>query len=546
MNGIDFRDLPAGNGSFSPLFLDYIAHSSTIQPFYNGHFRSEADWRRVIQSVLNRPLDRSTIAQILSRQNKNFHCGIRTLANIDLLMNDNTLAVVTGQQVGLFTGPMYTIYKTLSTLKLVETLGKQFPDATFVPVFWLEGEDHDYEEVNSVTLLNQANDVVRHVYNLPEKTVEKNLGAVGQLAFDESIESLFQSIGQSLLPTEFSGKVIELFRTAYQKGMTFNRAFVHLMNVLLEDSGLIFLDPHDTEIKKLLAPLFQRELAETPKFCQLVVDQSAEIEKQYHAQIKPKSLNLFYFHHGGRYLLEQRPDGYSLKGTRQHLTKEHIQTAVVETPELFSPNVVLRPICQDWLLPTVAYVAGPSEVAYFGQLKTLYEEVGIPQPIIYPRVSTTIIEEKVEKVLTRFSLEPLEFFRDVEIVKEKVTAQISDVNLDELFGGTLSSLEETLDAMQAGFQKIDPTLLGALDNSKRKIIGTVEGLREKAGAARKRQHEVSLRQLEKTANHIFPNGNFQERELNVLHFLNKYGMEFLRWLYGEMNIELFKHQIIKL
>lgn len=546
MIGIDFRDLPAGNGSFSPLFLDYLAHSSNLQSFYNGNFRSEADWRKVIQSVTGRQIDRSAIAQILTDQNKNFHCGVRTLANIDLLMNDNTLAVVTGQQVGLFTGPLYTIYKTLTTLKLVEKLNNQFPENAFIPVFWLEGEDHDYEEVNSVTLLNQANDVVRHVYSLPERTVEKNLGAVGQLAFDESIETLFQSIDQSLLRTEFSTKVTELFRTAYQKGMTFNRAFVHLMNVLLEDSGLIFLDPHDTGIKRLLAPLFQRELAETPKFCQLVVDQSAEIEKQYHAQVKPKSLNLFFFHHGGRYLLEPRPDGYSLKGTRQHLTKEHIQTAVTETPELFSPNVVLRPICQDWLLPTVSYVAGPSEVAYFAQLKTLYQEVNIPQPIIYPRASATIVEEKVEKVLTRFSLEPLEFFRDVEIVKEKVSAQISDVNLDELFGGTLTSLEETLDSMQIGFQKIDPTLLGALDNTKRKILGSVEGLREKAVAARLRQHEVSLRQLEKTANHIFPNGNFQERELNVLHFLNKYGMEFLRWLYGEISIETFKHQIIKL
>lgn len=546
MNLIDFRELPAGNDAFSSLFLDYVNDFPKLQDFYNGNFRSDNDWKSVIQKVIERPLDRSSIAQILTNQNRNFHCGVRTLANIDSLLNDNTVAVVTGQQVGLFTGPLYTIYKTLTALKLVEKLSKRFPEYNFVPIFWLEGEDHDYEEVNSINLINAGNDVATFEYQLGGNKPEKNLGAVGTLEFNETIDSLFQNIEQALVQTEFKPKVLELFKTAYQKGMTFNRAFVHLMNVLLEDSGLVFLDPHDKEIKKLLAPLFKRELAETPKFCQCVIDQSAGIEKNYHAQIKPKSLNLFLFHNEGRFLLEPKPDGYGLKGTRQHLTKEQVQDYVTNSPELFSPNVVLRPLCQDWLLPTVAYVAGPSEVAYFGQLKSLYQEVQIPMPIIYPRASITIVEEKVEKVLNRFSLPLTEFFRDIEIIKEKVASQISDVNLEELFGGTLATLHETLDAMQPAFQSIDPTLLGALENANKKIISSIEGLKEKTVAAQKRQHEVSLRQIDKTANHVFPLTNFQERELNVLYFLNKYGLEFLRWLYGELSVDTFKHQVINL
>jgi bacillithiol biosynthesis cysteine-adding enzyme BshC len=546
MNTIDYRDLPAGDDSFSSLFVDYVTDYPKVGEFYSGNFRSDADWRQVINHITERSLDRSTLSQILTAQNRNFHCGVRTLANIDLLLNDNTLAVVTGQQVGLFTGPLYTIYKTLTTLKLVDKLSQKYPAYHFVPIFWLEGEDHDYEEVNSIRLINQANDIVTFSYELPDKTLDRNVGAVGQLQFGESIESLFASLEEALLPTEFKPKVLRLFRTAYQKGMTFNKAFVHLMNVLLEDSGLIFLDPHDVEIKKLLAPLFKRELNETPKFCQLVIDQSAELEKQYHAQVKPKPLNLFYFHHGGRFLLEPRSDGYSLKGTRQHLSKEEVHAAVETNPERFSPNVVLRPLCQDWLLPTVAYVAGPAEIAYFGQLKPLYHEIKIPQPIIYPRASITIIEEKVEKVLNRFDLQPIEFFRDVEIVKQKVAGLVSEIHLDEVFGGTRASLVETLEGMQVPLEKIDPTLIGALDNTKKKIAGLIDGLMEKAIAAQKRQHEVSLRQIDKTAHHIYPNGDFQERQLNVLHFLNKYGMEFLRWLYSEVSIETFKHQLIKL
>jgi len=296
----------------------------------------------------------------------------------------------------------------------------------------------------------------------------------------------------------------------------------------------------------LLAPLFQRELEETPRFCQLVVDQSAELEKQYHAQIKPKSLNLFFFHRGGRYLLEPRSDGYTLKGTRQHLTKELITEAAHNTPEMFSANVVLRPICQDWLLPTLAYVGGPAEVAYFAQLQPLYEAVNIPCPIIYPRASATIMEEKAEKVLERFSVSLLDLFTDVEMVKEKVAGQVAELNLDEVFGGTFLTVQESLEGIKPALQDIDPTLVGALENVSKKTVANIEGLKEKAVAAQKRQHEVSLRQIDKASSIVFPQSSFQERELNVIYFLNKYGMEFLRWLYGELKIDLFKHQVIRL
>jgi bacillithiol biosynthesis cysteine-adding enzyme BshC len=546
MNWIDFRELATFGDSFSNLFTDYVSDFGKVQQYYAGDFRDDGHWKSLLKSVSERPIDRSALVQILAHQNKNFHCGVRTLAHIDSLLNDNAVAVVTGQQVGLFTGPLYTIYKTLTTLKLVDHLATRFPEYIFIPVFWLEGEDHDYEEVNSINLVNASNEVATLEYQMRAPSNETNLGAVGKIEFDDGIVQLFETIDQSLVQTEFKPKVLDLYRTAYQKGMSFNRAFAHLMNVLLENSGLVFLDPNDTEVKRLLAPLFQRELSETPKFCQLVVDQSAELERQYHAQVKPKPLNLFFFHRGGRHLLEPRPDGYSLKGTRQHLTKDFVEQAAVNSPELFSPNVVLRPICQDWLLPTVAYVGGPSEVAYFAQLKTLYREVQIPMPMIYPRASVTIVEEKVEKVLERFSLSLLDLFQDLELVKSRVAGQMAQLKIDEVFGITLRSLDELLEGLKEPLGSVDPTLIGALENAQKKIASHIDGLKEKAIAAQKRQHEVALRQIDKAANLVFPHSHFQERQLNVLYFLNKYGMEFLRWLFDELKIDAFKHQIIKL
>lgn len=546
MNWIEYTDFPSDTGGLSSLFLDYVTDFPKVQQYYNGNFRDDKDWQRCLEFVCRRSVNRSAIAQILSTQNRNFHCGVRTLANIDTLINDNTVAIVTGQQVGLFTGPLYTIYKTLTVLKLVEKLSTRYPDFHFVPIFWLEGEDHDYAEVNSLQLINTTNNLVKFEYLLPGKSADKNLGAVGTLELDENIEQFFASIDTALMQTEFKPKVLELFKTAYQKGMTFNRAFVHLMNDLLEDSGLVFLDPNDPEIKKLVAPVFAKDLEETPKLCQLVIDQSAELEKHYHAQIKPKPVNLFLFHDGGRYLLEPRDDGYTLKGTRKHLTKEYIQDILANSPHLLSPNVMLRPICQDTLLPTAAYVAGPSEIAYFAQLKPLYEEFGIYEPLIYPRASLTILEEKVEKVLTRFQIDIPEIFRDIELIKQRVAEEISDVKVEELFASTMQAIEDSMGSMREGIQTIDPTLLGALENAKAKMKATLDVLKEKTKAAQQRRHEVSLRQIDKAALFLFPNSNFQERELNVLYFLNKYGLEFVKWLYGEIVVDKFKHQIVRL
>ncbi len=546
MNGIQYRDLRSTEGSFSSLFVDYVTDFPSVAKFYGGSFRDDAHWKRMLKKVSDRSIDRSVLVHVLGEQNRNFHCGVRTLANIDSLLNDNTVAIVTGQQVGLFTGPLYTIYKTLTTLKLVESLSERYPEYGFVPVFWLEGEDHDIEEVNSVNVVTATNELHQHRYELKRPSGEENLGAVGKIEFDESIESLFANIEQDLTQTEFRPKVLELFRTAYQKGMSFNRAFAHLMNVLLENSGLIFLDPNDKALKRLLAPLFRKELTEMPRHCQLVIDQSAELEKQYQAQVKPKSLNLFFFHRGGRYLLEPKGDSYSLKGTRQHLTKEFVTQALEESPEMFSPNVVLRPLCQDWLLPTLAYVAGPAEIAYFAQLKPLYEAVDLPYPIIYPRASATIVEEKSDKILERFSISFLDIVQNLDAVKEKVASQVAELDLNEAFGGTLVPVQEALEGLTPVLQKIDPTLVGALENVTKKTISNLEGLKQRAVAAQIRQHEVSVKQVYRLAILLYPNSNFQERELNVLYFLNKYGMEFLRWLYGELKIDCFRHQVIKL
>jgi bacillithiol biosynthesis cysteine-adding enzyme BshC len=546
MNWIPYNELQSDETGFSRLFVDYVTNYSRVKDFFSADFRDEKQWRHKIDTVLKRTLDRSSLVKILLNQNRDYHCGVKTLANIDLLLNDNTVAIITGQQVGLFCGPLYTLYKTLTVLKLTEHLSRQFPSYSFVPVFWLEGEDHDIKEVNSFKFLDSTNELISLQYQYEEKAGGINIGAVGNMNFNESIDLLFDNLQKSLLQTEFSSKVIELFRTAYQKGMTFSRAFIHLFNVLLEDAGLIFFNPHDIDSKNILKPIFEQELKNISGTCKFVITQSELIEKQYHAQVKPRAINLFMFYNGGRYGIEPHTNGFSLKGTRQIYSLDEILSILQNDPNIFSPNVVLRPICQDYLFPTLAYVAGPSEVSYFAQFKLLYENFNIPQPIIYPRGSVTIVEEKVQKVIDKYGLQVTDFFSDIEILKGRIVSKISDFKVEELFANTFGTVSESLTSLKDGLQTIDPTLIPAMENTLSKMQNALNVLKEKTISAQKRQHEITLRQLDKVALNIYPNYNLQERELNVIYFLNKYGLEFIRWLSDELVIDKYMHQIIKL
>jgi bacillithiol biosynthesis cysteine-adding enzyme BshC len=546
MSWIDYRDIPLSEKSFSQLYVDYLTDFQKVKSFFPWNFRDPGHWKSVLKRATHRTLDRSRLVRILTDQNREFHCGVQTLANIDALHNDNTVAVVTGQQVGIFTGPLYALYKALTTIKLAKLLNERHSDYQFVPIFWLAGEDHDFDEVRSMTLIDRTNNVARVEYLPPDYQSGKNVGPVGNLQIDETIESFASRLSEVLPDTEFKPKVLDLLSVAYQKGMTLNRAFIHIMNDLLLDSGLIFLDSNHPDIKHILAPIFSLELTGSSHTSQLVIDRSAELERFYHAQVKPRSINLFMFHKNGRYLIEPRPEGFALKGTRQHFTREQMMETLERSPEMFSPNVILRPICQDSLLPTVAYVAGPAEIAYFAQLEVVYNVLQIPQPIIYPRASATIVEEKVQKVFERFSLSVPDFFKDVEVLKQNLAESLSELSVDEMFGGTSAALMESLQSLQRGLEQLDPTLVSALMNVREKVGYQIDGLKQKAKAAQTRRFESSMRQIEKAGLHLFPNSNFQERELNIAHFLNKYGLEFLRWLQGELVVDRFKHQVIEM
>ncbi len=548
MDWIDYRQLPPATGGFSQLFFDYVYDFDEVKRFFPSNFRTNDSYESLLGMLQERQINRETVSHVLHEQNVSFGSSQKTLDNIELLKKTTTVAVVTGQQVGLFGGPLYTVFKTVTAIKLAEKLKMKFPGFDFVPVFWIEGEDHDFAEMNHTYLLNSENKPARIEYLHGDEMPERNLGAIGELVFDASLEKTLASLESSLQKTEFTQKLLDSIKAAYIPGRTFNQAFVHWMNFLFEDYGIVFLSPNHPELKKLVSPIFVKEISELPKTSQLVIAQSAELEEQYHAQVKPKSLNLFMFHKGGRYLIQPREteNDFSLKGTRHFIQPDELLRIARETPELLSANVILRPIIQDVLLPTVAYVAGPSEVAYHAQLKPVYELFEVPQPIVYPRASASFVEERLLRAMEKYGLDLLEFLEDTDRVTAKVSEQISSIKLEEVFGNAASGVRNALNEMKFGLKEVDPTLIAALENVQSKIDGSMNGLKEKAVAAQKRRNETAVRQIERAANGLLPNGSLQEREISVLYFMNKYGPDLVKWISGELDISAFKHQLLTL
>ena len=543
---IDYRQLPPSAGGFSELFFDYVHDFPQVQGFYKHNFRDSHIVDSVIADVDKNPVNRKTLVQVLEEQNVSFGSSPRTFENIALISKPTTYAVVTGQQVGLFGGPLYTVYKTITTITLAQKLKAKFPGLDFVPVFWIEGEDHDFAEMNHTAVLDRENKVMKIEFLPGGQMPERNLGPIGELAFDDSLNQTLSTLEDSLQKTEYTEALLVRLRECYAVGRTFNQAFTAWMNVLFEDYGLVFLSSNDARLKRILSPIFVKEISEFPKTSQIVIDRSAQLEDQYHAQVKAKSINLFLFHKGGRYLIEPREHDFSLKGTRHYLTKEELLKIAQETPELLSPNVVLRPIAQDALLPTVAYVAGPSEIAYHAQLQPVYEHFGVSQPVIYPRASASFVDERLERVIEKHQLELASFFDEINALTAKVLEQIAEVKLDQIFGNTGSLVHDALHELKFGLKEIDPTLLGTLEGVKSKIDTNLGILKEKALAAQRRRNETAVRQIERAAAGLMPNGNLQEREISVLYYMNKYGPDLVKWLTSELDINGFKHQIITL
>lgn len=538
---INFADIPG----HQKLFLDYLYDFNKVKKFYKNNVHDKDNYLSIFKRIsTQKKASRTQLTGILSNQYNGLNPSSKTSRNISMLSDEKTLAVVTGQQLGILGGPMYTLYKIITAIKLSNFLSQRYDDFNFVPVFWLEADDHDFNEVRSISVINDSNEI--KIVSYGEETAEdENKSSVGEIIFNDSLNNFFAELEGSTRSTEFTAQLFSQIKSIYSPGKTFKQAFKELTFSFFDQYGLVIFDPQDKEIKNLLKPVFKKEISDFRIHTEKLVKISAQLEENYHAQVKVRPVNLFYKDADGRYLIEPGENEFGLKRKRKKFSYEELIDTIEKEPESFSPNVLLRPICQDYILPTAFYVGGPSEIAYFAQVMPLYDFFGIEAPIIYPRSSATVVEKNITSLLERYDLKTENVFKSGSGIKQQIINSLTSNSIDDIFNITTNEIDAAFDSLKEKLFEFDKTVSDASSKYKQKINQYLTEYKSKAVEAQKRKHETTLRQIDKILNTIFPNSNLQERELNFIYFTNKYGKDFLDKVFDETMINKFEHQIIE-
>src|ERR1035437_9452195 len=451
---INFSDIPGHQN----LFLDYLNEFNNLKSFYKYNFRDRQEYSHLFKSVSESPRSfRENVADIINSQYSGRKTSPKTAKNISLLKNKKTLAVITGQQLGILGGPMYTFYKIITAVKLSKHLSERYEDYQFVPVFWLEGDDHDFDEISYIKLINDNNELVNIKYT-DNALEDVNRGSVGYQKLLNTINSFFEEVDKNVRKTDFTTEIMENLKSFYSDGTPFKQAFSDLLFWLFDQHGLIIFDPHDKGIKRLLVPVFQKEISGFREHTAKLVNVSATLDELYHAQVKVRPVNLFLNYEDGRYLIEPVENEFRLRGKRKKFTFEDLNSLIESESEKFSPNVLFRAICQDYILPTAFYVGGPSEIAYFAQVMPLYQIFNVAPPIIYPRSSATLVEKNISSAIEKFDLNLNDIFADPEKLKNNIVSKMSEGSLEDIFSKYTYEMELIFDKLKEKLFDIDKTM----------------------------------------------------------------------------------------
>jgi bacillithiol biosynthesis cysteine-adding enzyme BshC len=543
VESISFESIP----NQSRLFLDYLRDPLALREFYPSAVRFHHELPARAPEVLAAyHTDRNVLCNALRDMNASWGAGAETLKNIELLRESDCVAVVSGQQAGLFSGPLYTIYKALSAVKLAGCLTQRNTKA--VPVFWIATEDHDFPEVAKAELIGRD-------CRLASVEVLQDLHGegqpVGRVVIDDSINGVLDRLLELLPASEFTPDLEALLRNAWAPGRGYGEAFARMMTSLLTDHGFVLLDPLDQRMKALAAPLYATAASRAHEIATAIEVRSHRLEEAgYHAQVTPSENSFPLFMHdetGERHALVRGKNGkYSLKNQNEDYTAEELSKLALAQPERFSPNVTLRAVVQDYLLPTIAYYGGAAEIAYFAQTAEVYRILDRPVTPILPRASLTMVESHTGRTLEKYGLRLVDLFAGPENVLARVVEEHLGADTAKTFAKTEETVNGELDELREQLRGVDPTLADALETGRRKINYQLEGLRTRFHRAQMARDEAAHRQLQRAFEQLYPHKELQERHINITSLLARHGRYVVEWIYNAINIGSNEHQVVYL
>jgi bacillithiol biosynthesis cysteine-adding enzyme BshC len=455
--------------------------------------------------------------------------GVGAAARLESWVERGGYLVTTGQQPGLFTGPLYSVYKALTAACWAEAL-EDVVGVPVLPLFWVASEDHDWEEAHDTWIVGMDNEL-HHVELPPPPPEERNQ------PLHRCRAHLEEALGRFLehLPdSDFSKEYIKLLRDTWEGGVSLPDAFRTTLEGLLAPFGVLFVDAHAPLLKEASRGVLVRELEGAAAHEEVLSRRAAELDGAgYGVQVSvlEGGVNLFMEGPGGRERLYrdgvEDGAGFTLKGSGYALTREEVLAGIAATPCTVSPNVLLRPVVESAVFPTLAYVGGPGEMAYFGQLEPLFQAHGVDMPVVLPRFSVTVLESKIRKVLDKFGLPPHALARPFHEVAADIARDELPDEVREALRQLKGAIGQGTAALSEAAKAIDPTLKGPISHARGVAFGAVQEAEKKILQAVKRENEIALQQLDKARLHLYPDGRPQERVLNVFYYLTRYGDRFL-------------------
>lgn len=506
---------------YSKLIIDYLSEKEELQSFYNNFPRIQNFKKQLDEKGPAVPEKfRTFLHTALKSQYKSIGASKKTLENIDLLKKNNTFTITTGHQLNLFTGPLYFLYKIITVIKLSDELKQNYPDYNFVPVFWMAGEDHDFEEINYFNF----ND--RQIWWDSDQT-----GAVGEFS-TQGLNEVYDVFKHELNTSDHAEYLSKLFKKAYVEHDNLTEATRYLANTLFKDYGLVIIGVNDRSLKQLFLPYIEDELFEKTAYKSVGASAEELADMGYEIQVNPREINLFYIKDGIRKRIIEEAGDFFVNETDIRFSKEEIVKEFEDYPERFSPNAIMRPLYQEVILPNLCYVGGSGELAYWLELKDYFDTVNVKFPSLLLRNSALILTEKQDKKRQNLGLSYEDLFLEQEELISKQTRRISEIPID--FSPQKEYLENQFKDLYGLAEKTDKSFIGAVAAQEKKQKNGLDHLEKRLLTAQKHKLHDELERSIRLQDELFPRQNLQERIVNFSEFYEKYGEAFIRQLFEEL------------
>lgn len=522
---MDIDCLPfATTGYFSKLICDYVAGEEQLKPFYNRLPSLEAFQGQISEKKASFPAENRKVLQgALRRQYDGFQLSVPSKRHMDALLDENTFTVVTGHQLNLFTGPLYFLYKIISTINLCETLKKEYPQQHFVPVYWMATEDHDFDEIN--------------YFNFKGKKIQWNKNASGAVGHLDTggLEEVWATYANLLGNHTNARELKELFETSYLRHSTLTDATRYLANALFGEYGLVIVDGDDADLKRLLIPYAKKDILEqvSHKAVSGTIDALQALPNDYGVQVNPREINYFYLNDGMRERIIERDGRYHVNGTKIVFSKEALVAELENYPQRFSPNVIARPLYQEVILPNLCYIGGGGELAYWLELKAAFAGMQVPFPMLLLRNSALVITPKQKGKLQKLNVSLADVFLKQNTLINKKIRQVSNIDID--FSPQKNFLEAQFKMLYDLAAQTDKSFLGAVKAQETKQKKGLDHLEKRLLKAQKTKLADHVSRLAALQNELFPGKSLQERNLNFSELYLEYGATLIPMLFTVLN-----------